>query len=218
MPPLAVIPAGKANNIARALGATASPARLALALNQRPNARLAIGLIRGPWGKARFVEGAGIGPLASLLRFEVATLRGAMRHMRDAFRNARPHALRVRADRVELRGDYLVLYILNIPTLGPRLELARDADPGDGWLDLLLVTTAQQEAFARYMDRRAAGKAARCPIAPLRVRRVAIDAWPAASQGSVDDKIWPDGKRPRPRDGKVRIEIESTLRVLVPRL
>lgn len=218
MPPLAVIPTGKANNIARALGAAASPARLAAALNQRPNARLAIGLIRGPWGKARFVEGAGIGPLASLLRFEVASLGGALRHMRDAFRNARPHALRVRADRVELKGDYLVLYVLNIPTLGPRLELGRGADPGDEWLDLLLVTPAQQAAFARYMDRRAAGKAARCPIAPRQARRVEIDRWPARTHGSVDDKIWPDEKRPHPRQGKVRIEIETTLRVLVPRL
>jgi len=216
-PPLAVIPTGKANNIARALGAAASPARLAAALNQRPNARLAIGLIRGPWGKTRFVEGAGIGPLASLLRFEVASLRGALRHMRDAFRNARPRELRLCVDGVELQGDYLVLYVLNIPELGPRLELGRDADPGDEWLDLLLVTPAQQAAFARYMDRRAAGKAARCPIAPRRVRRVEIDAWPARTHGSVDDKIWPDEKRPRPRRGKVRIEIETTLRVLVPR-
>jgi diacylglycerol kinase (ATP) len=215
VPPLAVIPTGKANNIARALGADASPARLAAALNQRPNARLAIGLIHGPWGKARFVEGAGIGPLASLLRFEVATLRGAMSHMRDAFRNARPHALRVRADRVSLKGDYVVLYALNIPALGPRLELGRNANPGDERLDLLLVTAAQQAAFARYLDRRAAGQAARCPIAPRRVRRVEIDAWPARSHGSVDDRIWPPEKRPR--WGKVRIEIETTVRVLVPK-
>ena len=215
MPPLAVIPAGKANNIARALGATASATRVAASLNQRPNARLAIGLIRGPWGKARFVEGAGIGPLASLLRFEVATLRGAMSHMRDAFCSARPHALRVRADRINLNGDYVLLYVLNIPALGPRLELGRNANPGDERLDLLLVTAAQQAAFARYMDRRAAGKAARCPIAPRRVRRVEIDAWPAQSHGSVDDKIWPAEKRPR--QGRVRIEIETMVRVLVPK-
>jgi len=215
VPPLAVIPTGKANNIARALGADASPSRLAAALEQRPNARLAIGLIRGPWGRSRFVEGAGIGPLASLLRFEVATLRGAMRHMRDAFRKARPHALRLRADRVTLKGDYVLLYALNIPALGPRLELARDANPGDARLDLLLVTQAQHAAFARYLDRRAAGKGGRCPIAPLRVRRVEIDAWPAQRHGSVDDKIWPE--ETRPRQGKVRIEIETTIRVLVPR-
>ena len=216
MPPLAVIPAGKANNIARALGAKASPTRLARALNQRPNARLAIGLIRSPWGKVRFVEGAGIGPLASLLRFEVATLSGAVSHMRDAFRNARLHALCVRADEVELNGDYLLMYVVNIPALGPRLELGREANPGDERLELLLVTRAQQAAFARYLDRRAAGKAARCPIAPRRVRRVEIDAWPALGDGSVDDRIWPEEKRPR--QGKVRIEIETTVRVLVPRL
>src|SRR5436190_787352 len=59
--PLAVIPGGKANNIARALGASGSVSRLARTIEQPPNARLAIGLIRSPWGKVRFVESAGIG-------------------------------------------------------------------------------------------------------------------------------------------------------------
>lgn len=193
-PPLAVIPSGKANNIARALGASRSPARLAGALRQGPNARLAIGLIRSPWGKARFVEAAGIGPLSSLLRTEIATLRGAASHMRQAIRNAQPHALRVRLDRVELPGDYLMVYALNINAIGPRLELAPDANPGDDRLDVLLVTRDQR------VTRRA--------------RRVEIAAWPARGAGSVDDKLWPDEKSPK--RGTVRIEIETTIPVLVP--
>ena len=213
-PPLAVIPAGKANNIARALGAPASTARLAAGLERAASARLAIGLVRGPWGTARFVESVGIGPLARLLRTDVPTLRGAVGCLRRAFQTEPPRVMRVRADTRDLTGAYVMVHVMNIDAVGPRLVYAPHADPGDRKLDLVLLPESARGAFNRYLDRMAAGKRARCPLSAIRVRRVEIEPWVARDSGHVDDRIWPDGKRPR--RGKVRIEVETTIRVLVP--
>ena len=213
--PLAVIPGGKANNIARALGAWRSVTRVAQAVAQGANARLAIGLIRSPWGKVRFVESAGIGPLATLLRTEVPTLRGALGVLRRTFRTAPVHDLRIRSAGRDLSGRYVVVHVMNIDAVGPRLVYAPSADPGDRSLDLVLVEQSQRSAFNRYLERLAAGKRARCPTVPIRVRSVEIAPWRARDSGHLDDRIWPDEKRPL--QGKVRIEVDTTIPVLVPK-
>jgi diacylglycerol kinase family enzyme len=214
-PPLAVIPAGKANNIARALRVTNSPATLARALDEAPSTRLAIGLIRGPWGQARFVESAGIGPLASLFRTELSTLRAALCFLRDEFRKECTRTLRVRADRHDLTGEYVLVHAMNIEAAGPRLVYAPQANPGDDRLDLVLLQESERPAFTRYLDRLVAGKRARCPVVPIRARRVEIAPWPTRDGGHIDDKLWP--KEKRPKQGRVRIEVETTISVLVPR-
>ena len=214
-PPLVIIPAGKANNIARALGASASASRVAKGIEQRPNARLAIGLIRSPWGKARFVESAGIGPLAVLLRTEVPTLRDARGILRQALRSGQPHDVRIRVDGRDRSGRYAVVHVMNIDAVGPRLVYAPHADPGDRSLDLVLVAESQRRAFSRYLERLAGGQPGRCPVDPIRARRIEIAPWRARDSGHVDDKVWPDEKRPK--QGRVRIEVETTISVLVPR-
>jgi diacylglycerol kinase (ATP) len=214
-PPLAVIPAGRANNIARALGAWPSASRLAAALEHAARSRLAIGLVRSPWGKERFVESAGIGPLAALLRTDVPTLQGAVRFMRDAFREGRALEVRVRAGKRRLHGRFVMVHVMNIEAVGPRLALAPGADPGDAQLDLVLLSEAQRAAFNRYLAKIAAGKPARCPLVPVRAREVEITPWPAGDGGHVDDKRWPEQKRPK--RGSVRIRVETSIPVLVPR-
>lgn len=214
-PPLAVIPAGQANNIARALGIPAAVARIATGLAGARSVRLAIGLIRSPWGTTRFVESAGIGPLTALLRTEVPTLRGALRLLRATFRTERGRELQLRADNRDVRGRYVLVQVMNIGAAGPRLVYAPNAKPGDRTLDLVLVRESDRNVFSRYLARLAAGKRVRCPLVSIRVREVEITPWPARGRGHVDDQPWP-GKQ-RPKRGTVRITVETTIPVLVPR-
>ena len=63
--PIAILPLGGANNIARSLGITADPLKIARAGWGETNARrLDIGTAAGPWRKRLFVESVGIGALA----------------------------------------------------------------------------------------------------------------------------------------------------------
>ncbi|MBO0743005.1 MAG: hypothetical protein J2P51_16470, partial [Hyphomicrobiaceae bacterium] len=176
--------------------------------------RLALGVARGPWGKAPFVESAGIGPFASLLNAVIPRQHAAIAYLRRAFLAASPRAMDVRADGEDLSGEYLAAHVLNIGAIGPRLELARDADPTDEWLDLLLITERDRSAVAAYFAARAAGKQALCPIATHRARRIHIRSWPARDDGYVDDAPWPDERRPQ--TGAVRIKVEARIAVLLP--
>lgn len=211
--PLALIPAGTANNIAHALHVPASLAQLAAGLEDAERSRLAIGVLHAPWGETRFVESAGIGPMAPLMTAGTTTRRSSIAYLRRALLAQRPRRLTIRADGRTLRSDYVMVQVLNIGAVGPRLELARDADPTDDALDVLLVTPEQRGPFAAYLAAVAAGRRVRCPIDTIRARRIAIDAWPARDGGQVDDAPWPEARRPRL--GMVRIRVETRIPVLI---
>jgi diacylglycerol kinase family enzyme len=198
------------------------------------NARrtLDIPTVRAPWGDAKFVESAGVGAFAAMLRDAereeangVASSRpnpedrGAQ--LRRVLAHTRPHHWYVDADGDDLSGDYVLAMLLNTGYVGPRLALAPDADAGDGQLDLLLVREADRQALGMYLDALAGSDAPTLPVPTRRVTRVRL-GWQAA-HGHVDDHLWPEpagpGKVDRTAGGIVEIDAAgSSLRILVPRI
>lgn len=213
--PLVIIPAGTANNVAAALGLSKRLGieRLASGLARAARCGLAIGVVRAPWGTARFVESAGIGLFASLIAADPATPRQGIAYLQRALAAPAFRPVRVRADGVDLSGRYVMALAMNIGMVGPRLALAPLADPADDELDLVLVGPAEVAGLRRYLAERARGLRARSPLVPIRARRIEIAPWPAGG-GSVDDRVWPG--RGRPGRAAVRIRIETQLTVLVP--
>jgi diacylglycerol kinase (ATP) len=69
--PLAILPLGTANNIARSLGLEGEADVLLDCIRKRITRKLDVGLVSGgPWKKRRFVEGVGVGLLALDVRGE----------------------------------------------------------------------------------------------------------------------------------------------------
>lgn len=66
--PLAVLPCGTANNLARALGFVTSPEEIITRLEGRKKRAFDVGLAHGPWGERYFFEAAGGGLLADYVR------------------------------------------------------------------------------------------------------------------------------------------------------
>ena len=66
--PLAVLPLGTANNLARTLGFIASPEKVIARLQDGKKHSFDVGVARGPWGRRYFFEGAGAGLLADYVR------------------------------------------------------------------------------------------------------------------------------------------------------
>ena len=66
--PLAVLPLGTANNLARTLGFIVSPEELIARLEDGKKHSFDVGVARGPWGTRYFFEGAGAGLLADYVR------------------------------------------------------------------------------------------------------------------------------------------------------
>jgi diacylglycerol kinase family enzyme len=231
--PLVILPIGTANNIAQSAGVSAPVGAIIRGLATARQARLDIGCANGPWGAKQFVEGAGVGVVARMLR-SGRSLRERLKRLvrsvgqssEDEVRGAARgvgrliarHASRrymVRADGDDLSGEYLVVEAMNIRQIGPRLLLAPDADPADGLLDLVLVSPGARDALVEYVSSPDAPNE-RVPAISRRVRSVEI-SWPARD-GHVDDKPWPRERDEVNEDQQplVQISVDRQVTLLVP--
>jgi diacylglycerol kinase family enzyme len=201
--PLGILPLGTANNIAGALGIRGSWESLILALGSGAVRRLDVGRARAPWGSCEFLESAGIGLIAALLLDAARAPSGAASHETDRIdaarrrlvrvvEHARPRWCLVEADGRDLSDDYLLVEAMNLPAVGPRVPLAPDADPGDGLLDLVLVTPDDRETLLRNLGDLLDGVARALPLRRQRVRALRLRWDP--DQGHLDDETWPSRK------------------------
>src|SRR5690606_37560280 len=51
------------------------------------------------------------------------------------------------------QGRYLLLEILNIPFIGPNLQLAPGAQIDDGYLDLVTIAESERDAFITHLHK-----------------------------------------------------------------
>ncbi len=231
--PLVVLPIGTANNIAQSLGMTAPVAAIVRNLPAARQARLDIGCASGPWGSTAFVEATGVGVIADMLRGG-RTLRARLERFVKNVGRSSEHEVRgaargvgrliarqvarhyeVRADGDDLSGDYLAVEAMNIRQIGPRLLLAPESDPGDGLLDLVLVSPDARDAVVAYVSSPDM-TLERVPIISRRVRTAEI-SWPA-HDGHVDDKPWPRTRDKAEEDegALVQVRVHGQITVLVP--
>ena len=229
--PLSILPIGTANNIARALGVSGSVDDIVHGLGSATERTLDIATARAAWGTVRFVESAGIGIFAAMLRDvereetsgtsegDGSTSKHRGSRMQRMLDRARPRHWRIEADGEDLSASYLMVAALNIPYVGPGLALAPNADAGDGQLDLLLVTEAERHALGEYLAGFSRREEPRITIPTRRVRHARLE-WSAA-HGYVDDHLWPDAGGPSSQTavagGMADIDAaQGSLRVLVP--
>jgi diacylglycerol kinase (ATP) len=170
--PIAILPLGGANNIARSLGIRADPLEIARAgwRETRPG-RLDI-TAAGPWGKRLFVEAVGVGALAeAMAAIDGRDVAGseksglARQALVEVLAAAQPNELRLTIDGQEVECRCLLAEIMNIASIGPRLLLAPAADPGDGLLDLVCLEPEARAEMLAWVE----SSSERAP--PLTTRR-----------------------------------------------
>jgi len=194
-PPIAIIPAGNANNIANSLGIGGRPQEIIAAWEGAERRKLDCWEAHGPWGVRLIVEGVGLGALADIMakhkrghrKFSVEEART---HLRERLDKQRARAARLRLDDKRIEGEFVLLEILNFPMVGPRAALAPDADPFDGTLDVVCVRPEDHDLVCAWLD--AGGGPP--PIAAKRARDVTL-TW---EDGPVHlgDKIWEASSTP----------------------
>jgi diacylglycerol kinase (ATP) len=213
--PIAILPLGSANNIARSFNVAGAPYELAEILHPLYWQRLSIGVVRGPWGRRTFVEAVGLGPLARMIKKPsldaargVDSLRGGRNELRKIMRNAKPLDIDVRIDGKPLRGDILAIEIMNIVYTGPGLPLAPSADPGDRLLDVVCVRPADRKAMTAWIK---APQHRRPPVSIRRGRKIEI-VWRGDPLRIDDDVVdTPDG------EAIVTVSLErAAAKILVP--
>ena len=202
--PIAVLPLGTANNISKVLGlADATPQQLIAGWAKARRFAFDTGTVDGPWGVTRFIEGFGVGLLARAIteldaKAEVAfgrvdnreeKMTSGLKRLRDLVGNCPADELKISLDGRDLSGEYILMEVMNIQHIGPSLHFAPAAAPGDGLLDLILVTTDQREKLAEYFSRRLEGDSQPLEWNAYRGQRLQLRC--EDSDIHIDDKVWP---------------------------
>ena len=229
--PLAILPTGTANNLARTLGVADRPVAELIAswpsLRRQP---VDVGVARGPWRRRLFLEGAGFGlltgPIAAGDAGESGDTGGAavagksgaaspgagggddvarnVEELRRRLENLAPVEIDATLDGADVSGRYLLFVAMVARFIGPNLPLAAHG-LGDGTLGVVMVPERERAQLDRQLAAWARGERG-SQLGMERGRQLRI-RWTGATF-HIDDKPWPEPGRRRP---KPPAEIELTL-------
>jgi len=195
--PLGVMPLGTANNVARSLGIDGAPDAVAATWRTARRSPLDLGRVRLPGGEERFLEAVGGGLIAVGIAAHESRpgadaapvhrkIPDALRAYRDALEGLQACPCRLSLDG-ETRFEHLLLVeVLNIRSIGPRLELASDVDSSDGRFSVVTATPADRDALREYLRTREAEDPGSAGLTARLAREVTIRGW---NRLHVDDYI-----------------------------
>lgn len=214
--PVAIIPLGTSNNVARSLGIDGEIGEIVAGWQHDRTCRFDTGIATGPWGESAFVEAVGWGALAAANdkagRHKTVRTHKVMRG-RDAFirrlAEEAPLETTIEIDGRSLEGRWILIEALNTRYTGPRLMLSPTADAGDGALDILCIAEADR---ADMLDWLAAPDGVDPPVEALRGRRLSL-RWDGTGALRVDDKLREAGDKTS--DVAVAL-LDEPLAVLLP--
>lgn len=198
--PLAILPLGTANNIARSLGIGTHIAKAVACWKQAKTRPIDLGTAKGPWGRTHFIEGIGLG----LISRTISILDELDKHVVYEFPSAEdklhrdicvlaalthempPVKARLGLGDERIKDDFLLLEILNISRAGPGVILARDADPGDGWLNVVSVVAEEREKLVEQFERHVSGRKG-IPLHEVASKKIKLVIDPCELR--IDDRI-----------------------------
>ena len=223
--PVGLLPSGTANNIARTLGLLERPFEdLVRGWQQGRRVKLDVGVAKGPWGERYFVEGVGAGVFASLLAHPAdEPIKKRKNPVEKALDRMRKHAeeseameFHARLDGKDISGSYLMIEALNLKYVGPNLHLASDSRPGDGTLDVILVTERERERLLYYLEHWQENRERLAVLPTLRGHKFELE-W-SGFPLHIDDKLKPGPKsKPEEIAGPVEARLDGdTVEFLVP--
>ncbi len=194
--PLAILPLGTANNIAKSVGCSEDIDESVARWNAGGRRPFDLGLARGPWGERRFVEGIGSGLIARGIaemdalpaddRPASSGLADALDRYRDVLSRLKPQRCTLDIDGVRTTVDALLVEVLNIGSVGPNVTLALDADPSDGVLTVVTAGEEHRLDLDSYLINRVRGRDGVLSLPSRRARHVVVDG---PGDLHVDDEV-----------------------------
>jgi diacylglycerol kinase family enzyme len=225
--PVTLLPSGTANNIGRTLGMLERPFEdLVQGWETARRVKLDIGVTKGPWGERYFIEGEGAGLFANLLarpkkkNAKVGkpedVVDRALRRLQDMAVHCEAVEVAATLDGEDISGRYLLFEAINLRYVGPSMFLAPEGKPGDGLLDVVLVTEDERARLLEYLNKWQENRERRAVLPTRRGRRLKIE-W-TGYELHIDDKLYPrEDDDPDEMAGIVESWIEpGAVELLVP--
>jgi len=220
-PPIGLLPFGTANNIAKTLGLDASTGELIEGWRAGTSKKFDVGKIEGLDKPAFFLEGFGYGLFPRLMQQmkkqkknnisdPKEKMQTALELLHDLIIEAPVKKCKLQIDDIDYSGEFLLVEVMNIRSIGPNLYLAPDADPGDGEFDVVLITENQRKALAEYVRKKIDGKEVQFDFPLLKAKDLQI-FWDG-KHVHVDDEYYKIDK-----PVKIKIELrQGLLEFLLP--
>ena len=220
--PVGLIPLGTANNIAKTLGLKGKTEDIIRGWNEKNVKKYDVGRIYGLKKASFFLEGFGYGFFPRLMKAmdenkhkltdsPEKNLKLALETMHDIILTSKAQHCRITVDGADYSGDFLLAEVMNAQSIGPNLNLAPFADPGDGVLDVILISERQREEFANYVLNKLHDKEQPPVFNILKAKNLEI-YWEGKLL-HVDDEII---QLKKPQEVKIKLQ-EGVLEFLVPR-
>lgn len=219
--PLGLLPFGTANNIAKTLGLSGSPVEIMTKWNSDSRKKFDVGIIEGLDKPSFFLESFGYGLFPKLMRQmdkdghddledPKKRMKMALTVLHDMITTAPLKRCHLELDDTDYSGEFLLIEVMNIRSIGPNLGLAPGADPGDGCLEVVFVTEKQRAHLAEYVRKRIEGLDVPFDFPMLKAKTVKM-FW-NGRHVHVDDEYY---KLDKPVDIKIEIR-EGLLEFLIP--
>jgi diacylglycerol kinase (ATP) len=158
--PFTVLPLGTANNIAETLGFNGEAEELIHEWERCEIRGFDLGSIVRADKTSRFIEAFGLGAFPQIIRSAKTLeepedpeekLERDLEIFQSVVEKIEPASYTISADGRDLSGDYLLVEVMNIPTLGPNVPLASPSTLGDGIFELVVAGESERSALVELV-------------------------------------------------------------------
>lgn len=196
--PIAIIPLGTANNLSRSLGIAGDIEQNIECWLKPKIKKFDVGRVYGLRKFKFFLEGLGYGIFPYLIyQMKEADkyvpddpdkkIEAALKNLHKIILSYKKQNAHIVIDGQDHSGDYLMVEIMNIPSIGPNLVLAPEADISDGLFDIIMIKEDQRELLGAYVENKLKAREISIDIPVVRGKEIYIK-WHGVD-GHVDDKL-----------------------------